>query len=131
MGECKQGLDSSPDSTYETANMPASEPENNRSRVGSIVLPLLSLLPILVLVFPLPTEALAAAVLPTALWAYAHYFSILVITACLAAERTLVKPQMTVEDEDTIVKLDLIYGAMAFLLIGSGFARSSDVSSCR
>ena len=65
----------------------------------------------------LPAEAATAgAVVPSALWAYAHYFSILVITGCLAAERTIVKANMTEEEENTIVKLDLVYGLMAALL---------------
>lgn len=65
----------------------------------------------------LPAEAATTgAVVPTALWAYAHYFSIIVIFGCLAAERTIVKAGMTEEEENTIVKLDLVYGLMAFLL---------------
>jgi len=72
----------------------------------------------------LPAEA--AGVLPTALWAYAHYLSILAITGCLAAERTIVQADMTVEEEETIVKIDLVYGLMAALLIVSGFARASN-----
>jgi len=64
-----------------------------------------------------PAEAATAgAVVPTALWAYAHYLSIIVITGCLAAERTIVKANMTEEEENTIVKLDLVYGLMAALL---------------
>jgi hypothetical protein len=88
----------------------------------TVIIPVLA-----ILLTALPAEA-AAGVLPTALWAYAHYLSILVITGCLAAERSLVKADMSVDDEDTIVKIDLVYCLMAALLIGSGFARASEVS---
>jgi hypothetical protein len=71
---------------------------------------------ILLLTTGLPAEAATGAVVPSALWAYAHYFSIIVIFGCLTAERTIVKAGMTEEEENTIVKLDLIYGLMAFLL---------------
>ena len=88
------------------------------------VLPNSWILPATVLLTALPAEA-AGGVVPSALWAYGHYLSILVITGCLIAERILVKPDMSVDDEDTIVKIDLVYGLMAALLIVSGFARAS------
>lgn len=83
------------------------------------------ILPAAILSTALPVEA--AGVLPSALWAYAHYLSLLVITGCLVAERTLVKPAMSVEDEDAVVRLDVVYGLMAALLIISGFARAAKV----
>jgi Predicted membrane protein (DUF2214) len=58
----------------------------------------------------------AAAALPSALWAYGHYVSIIAIFGCLAVERTLVKVDMSVQDENTVVKLDVVYGVMAALL---------------
>jgi uncharacterized membrane protein len=73
----------------------------------------------------LPSEA-AAGPVPSALWAYAHYFSILVIFGCLSAERTLVKADMTQEEENIVIKLDLVYGLMAALLIISGLFRATD-----
>ena len=77
-----------------------------------------------------PECAMAAdLVVPSALWANAHYFSILAITGCLTAERLIVQPSMTVKDEDLIVKLDLLYGLMAALLIVSGLARATNVST--
>ena len=77
-------------------------------------------------VFPFPAlAATATSVLPSALWAYGHFLSILVIVGCLTAERIIVKADMTPSNEDTIVKLDLVYGLMAALLIISGFARAS------
>jgi hypothetical protein len=81
--------------------------------------------PATVLLTALPVEA--AGVVPSALWAYAHYLSIIAITGCLVAEKNIVKPDMSVDDEDSIVKIDLVYGLMAALLIISGFARAAKV----
>lgn len=72
-------------------------------------------------VMPLPAYAAATSattVMPisSALWAYGHYVSIIAIFGCLSVEKTLVKADMTVEDENTVVKLDVIYGVMAALL---------------
>lgn len=89
------------------------------------------LVPAAVLLTCLPAEAAAVPVVPSALWAYGHYLSILVITSCLVAERNLVKPDMSVEDENIIVKIDVVYGVMAALLIISGFARAAKVRSIK
>lgn len=90
------------------------------------------LLPILTLLttarFPAPSiAATTGAVIPSALWAYAHFGSILVILGCLASEKTLVKAGMTEQDENMVVKLDVLYGVMAALLIISGLFRATDV----
>jgi len=64
----------------------------------------------------LPAHAVSGGVLPSALWAYGHYFSIIAIFGILAVERVLVRTDMTVEDEKLLVKLDLGYGLLAALL---------------
>lgn len=65
----------------------------------------------------LPAHAAAGgAVLPSALWAYAHYVSIICIFGIICAERLLIATDMTAEDEDLLVKLDLGYGLLAALL---------------
>jgi len=71
-----------------------------------------------------PTPSVSS-VLPNALWAYAHYFSIIAITLCLASERALVDADMPIEDEETVVKIDVAYGLLAALLIISGFVRAA------
>lgn len=76
-----------------------------------------------------PDPALAAvstSPVVSGLWAYAHYFSILVIVGCLTAERVIVKADMATVEEDQIVKIDLVYGLIAALLIISGFARATN-----
>jgi hypothetical protein len=79
-------------------------------------------------IMPLPAYAAAASAttaaampIPSALWAYGHYVSIIAIFGCLSVERTLVKADMTVDDENTVVKLDVVYGVMAALLYVNHF----------
>jgi hypothetical protein len=99
----------------------------NDSMLDTLMIDSKLILPAAIMSTALPVEA--AGVLPSALWAYGHYLSILAITGCLIAERILVKPDMSVEDEDTIVKIDVVYGVMAALLIISGFARAYKVGT--
>lgn len=74
----------------------------------------------------LPAEA-AAGVVPTALWAYAHYLAMLVIMGCLVAERTLLKPQMTQEEESFLGMVDLGYSLSLLFLVVTGYFRLTDV----
>jgi hypothetical protein len=73
----------------------------------------------------LPAEA--AGVIPTALWAYAHYLSILLVMGSLAGQRVVVKAGMSDEEEDTLQLLDTIYGVSALLLVISGYYRVTEV----
>jgi hypothetical protein len=62
-------------------------------------------------VAPVSTTVAAANIMPmipSALWAYGHYVSIIAIFGCLCVEKTLVNAEMTVQDENTVVKLDVI-----------------------
>lgn len=91
------------------------EPDLNNLSKRNNQVSFAAILPALaVLTTCLPAEA--AAPVPSALWAYAHYLSIIAIFGCLSAEKTLVKVGMTEEEEATVVKLDLVYGVMAALL---------------
>lgn len=91
-------------------------PESNNSSEMSHEVTVANLLPAFVLLTTsLPADAAAGAV-PAALWAYGHYFSIIAIFGCLSAEKTLVKPGMSEEEEKAVVKLDLLYGVLAALL---------------
>jgi len=81
---------------------------------------------------PVPAMALAggaggagAAALKSALFAYLHYVSILAIFGILVAEKMLIQPGMSVEDERTLTKIDLAYGVLAAVLIVSGFVRTT------
>lgn len=83
-----------------------------------IAMPTATAAGLVLLVASTPAEAASAApaVIPSALWAYAHYASIISIFGILSAEKTLIKPDMTQDEESTVVKLDLIYGLLAVLL---------------
>jgi putative membrane protein len=63
----------------------------------------------------------------SAFWSYCHIASILVITASLVAERCflMIQPEnMSVDDENKVVDIDLIFGLAGILLVGSGFVRA-------
>ncbi|CAB9515809.1 Predicted membrane protein (DUF2214) [Seminavis robusta] len=76
----------------------------------------------------IPQEVVAmqisTSVVGSALIAFAHVFSVLAITGCLVAERLLFKTNITQEDEDKLVQIDFVYGILAMVLIGSGFAQA-------
>jgi putative membrane protein len=82
-----------------------------------------------VLFSTLPAEAAAqGAMFPviSALVAYVHYASLLVTSGCLVAERLLIKPDMSEEDQDTLTTADTVYGLAAVLLSGSGYLRVTE-----
>jgi hypothetical protein len=75
---------------------------------------LFTFIPVLWLISASPANAVGS--FPSALWASAHFVSIIVIFGCLVAEKTLVKAPMTIEEEEMVVRLDLVYGLMVALL---------------
>ena len=72
---------------------------------------------------PLPAHASGFEVIPSALAAYAHYGCILGFMACVVAERTLVKPGMSRDDEELLAKVDIVYGIVGIALAVSGYLR--------
>jgi hypothetical protein len=52
----------------------------------------------------------AAGAVPSALAAYAHFVSLIVVTMCLVTERLSIKPDMTEADFDRAVSADIGYG---------------------
>ena len=92
--------------------------------------------------FPrVPSTAMTAAVLTTllpslpvfaasggdpwgsALAAYAHYFSLLIITALVTMERLLVKPDMCDDDQQLLTYADIGLGVIGLPLVYSGYLR--------
>ena len=63
---------------------------------------------------------------PSALAAYGHYFGLVLVTACLTAERLLIKPSMPVEQEKLLGNVDLVYGLAATLVLVSGYYRVTE-----
>jgi hypothetical protein len=80
---------------------------------------------VLALFTALPAEA--ADAVPSALWAYAHYSSILLVMASLVGQRVVVKAGMSDEEEDTLQLFDVLYGVSSLLLIVSGYYRFTEV----
>jgi hypothetical protein len=115
-------------SSFEDPSDGPRESTNNDTDFSGIGGPI-SLAPLipsaLALFTALPAEA--AGAVPSALWAYAHYVSILLVMASLVGQRVLVKASMSDEEEDTLQLFDTIYGVSALLLVISGYYRVTEV----
>ena len=73
----------------------------------------------------LPAEAATgAAPFPSAIVAYIHYVSIIIMTACVAIERVLVKPGMSQDDQALLTNTDIAYGISGLTLVISGYYRT-------
>jgi Predicted membrane protein (DUF2214) len=73
-----------------------------------------------------PAEA-ADTVVPSALWAYGHYLSMLVAMGSLVAERVLIKPRMSTDEEKALRLADLVYVVSLVFLLVSGGLRAAEV----
>lgn len=77
-----------------------------------------------------PSAAWAASsspdAIPSALAAYGHYLSILVITSAIMTERLTVKPAMSIEEEQRLAIADILTGVSGVTLLISGFYRAID-----
>ena len=63
--------------------------------------------------------------IPSALAAYGHYLSLLVITGAIMAERVLVKPAMSVDQEKALGYADITVGVAGVALLISGYYRAT------
>jgi uncharacterized membrane protein len=70
-------------------------------------------------------EAAGSDVVPSALAAYGHYLSIIVMTAAIMAERLTVKPNMSLEEEKFLVTADITLGITAVSVLVSGYYRAT------
>ena len=84
-----------------------------------------SLLPALsVLTMSLPAEAATGGdPLLSAVAAYVHYLSLLVMAGCITLERALVKADMSDEDQDAMAIADISLGVSGTTLVVSGYYR--------
>lgn len=76
-----------------------------------------------------PTMASAAAspsALPSALAAYVHYLSLLLMTASIMTERLTVKANMSLAEEQLLGTADILTGVAGTLLLASGYYRATD-----
>ena len=67
-----------------------------------------------------------ATSLPGAIVAYGHYLGLILTTLCLATERLTIKPGMSDEEEELLVKADAAYGIVGLLVAGTGYLRVTE-----
>jgi uncharacterized membrane protein len=65
----------------------------------------------------------SATAIPSALAAYGHYLGLVIVAACLTAERLLIKPNISADDETKLVIADSLYGISGVLILVSGYYR--------
>lgn len=70
-------------------------------------------------------EAAGGEAIPSALAAYGHYLSLLVMTAAIVAERLTVKPGMSIEEEKFLGAADITVGVAGVALLASGYYRAT------
>jgi uncharacterized membrane protein len=87
------------------------------SSASSAILPV-----ILTLFTSLPAEA-AGATIPSAIAAYVHYVSLLIMTALIVTERITVKEGMTDEEQQLVTYADIGIGLVGIPLVVSGYYR--------
>jgi putative membrane protein len=79
----------------------------------------------------LPVEAATAAdvasssPIMSAVVAYGHYLSFIIMTGCLVTERLTIKGGMSTDDEQLVAKADIAYGLSGALLVYTGVLRAS------
>jgi len=65
----------------------------------------------------------SAPVVYSAIAAYVHYLSLIIVAATLTAERILIKPGMTQADEKIAIYADILYGIAGVTVLISGYFR--------
>jgi putative membrane protein len=78
-----------------------------------------------VLASPGVASAASADAIPSALAAYVHYLSLLVMVASIMTERLTVQPAMSVEEEQRLAFADILLGVSATALTISGYYRAT------
>ena len=63
----------------------------------------------------------ASKALPGAMTQYLHYIGFILGFGGLVTQRALIQPGMGVEDEDSVVVADTVYGLSGFAVFTSGF----------
>ncbi len=101
-----------------------SQPSDANSRLD----PPRALLIATTILFLTPEMAMAAtssSAVPSALAAYGHYLSILIVVASIMTERLTVKPAMTIEEEKLLSTADIMTGIAGTALLISGYYRAT------
>mmetsp|Transcript_26080 Transcript_26080/g.32164 ORF Transcript_26080/g.32164 Transcript_26080/m.32164 type:complete len:277 (+) Transcript_26080:306-1136(+) len=74
---------------------------------------------------PFPAEAASTAQIPSALAAYGHYLSLLLIVGCVTYERFTVEAGMSKEKETNLAIADISLGVAGVALLASGYYRTT------
>lgn len=69
------------------------------------------------------TKMAAPDAIPSALVAYGHYLGFILGSASLAAERVLIKPAMSMEEEKMMTVADAAYGISGLIILVTGYLR--------
>lgn len=77
----------------------------------------------LLIAAPLPAVAFGGGVIPTSLGAYAHYASAMAALGAAAAQRTILKPGLSKEDENILGTLNILYVVAIAVILFSGNVR--------
>ena len=64
--------------------------------------------------------------IPSALTAYGHYAGLVLVSMSLAAERLLIKPKMSIENEKLLGYADIVYGIAGTLVLATGYFRVTE-----
>ena len=94
--------------------------EPGQGGMQQVVMPVTALLTLL---SSAPAEAAGADAVPSALAAYGHYLSLILIVLALATERLLIKPDMSEDEFDKVAAADAAYGVAGVLLLVTGYFR--------
>lgn len=77
---------------------------------------------------PAMASAAGPGAIPSALAAYVHYLSLLLMTGSIMTERLTVKPNMSIEEEKLLGTADILTGVAGTLLLASGYYRATDLA---
>jgi uncharacterized membrane protein len=75
---------------------------------------------------PAATLLADASGVPAALAAYGHFLALILTSACLTAERVLIKANMSEDEEQKLVIADSCYGVSGLLVLVTGYLRVVD-----
>ena len=140
LGSPRLSLSSSPfseESFHETQSSSSSTTTESSPRVGcdnllngsSLLAPVVATGAAMALLgSPEVAQAATAAApdaIPSALAAYGHYLSILIVLGAILTERLTVTPGMDIEDEKRLVFVDILLGVSGIGLVVSGYYRAT------
>lgn len=108
--------------------------DENKRRWLQMLQPTAAMTTAIMTVAPSIANAAAAAAskpdtkIYSAVVAYGHYLSVLVIVACVIIERFTIRPNMSLQEEKLIAKADICLGITGVILLSTGYIRATDLA---